>query len=91
MGVKFGLSPYGKSITEGVWEEGAKNIFEPKRDEGIGVLRKVYNEELHNLYSSSDFIRMTKSKSRRCEVHVARLPNTGRKTWKKETTRITWT
>jgi hypothetical protein len=28
-------------------------IFGPKRDEVTGGWRKLYNEELHNLYSSS--------------------------------------
>jgi hypothetical protein len=33
-------------------------IFGPKRDEIIGDWRKIYNEELHNLYSSPSIIRM---------------------------------
>jgi hypothetical protein len=33
-----------------------------KRDEGTGSWRKVHNEELHNLYSSPDIIRMNKSR-----------------------------
>jgi hypothetical protein len=36
-------------------------IFGPKRDEIIGGWRKLYNEELRNLYSSSNTIRMIKS------------------------------
>jgi hypothetical protein len=32
-------------------------IFGPKRDEVTGEWRKLYNEELHNLYSSPDIIR----------------------------------
>jgi hypothetical protein len=35
-------------------------IFGPKRDEVAGELRKLHNEELHNLYSSSDIIRQVK-------------------------------
>jgi hypothetical protein len=31
--------------------------FEPKRDDVTGEWRKLHNEELHNLYSSPDFIR----------------------------------
>jgi hypothetical protein len=30
----------------------ARRIFGPKRDEMEGSLRKLHNEELHNLYSS---------------------------------------
>jgi hypothetical protein len=34
--------------------------FIPKRDELTGGCRKLRNEELHNLYSSPDVIRMMK-------------------------------
>jgi hypothetical protein len=34
-----------------------KRIFGPKRDEVTGSLRKMHNEELHNLYSSPNIIR----------------------------------
>jgi hypothetical protein len=33
-----------------------RRIFGPKRDEVTGEWRKLYNEELHNLYSSPDII-----------------------------------
>jgi hypothetical protein len=36
----------------------------PKRDKIIGGLRKMHNEELHNLYSSPNIIRMIKSRMR---------------------------
>jgi hypothetical protein len=50
-----------------------KIIFAPKRDEGTGGWRKLHNEELHNLYSSSNIIRMMKSKRMRWARHVARM------------------
>jgi hypothetical protein len=34
-----------------------RRIFGPKRDEVTGEWRKLHNEELHNLYSSTDIIR----------------------------------
>jgi hypothetical protein len=37
-----------------------RRIFEPKRDEVTGGLRKLHIEELQNLYSSSSIIKMTK-------------------------------
>jgi hypothetical protein len=37
-----------------------KRIFGPKRDEATGGWRKMYNEELHNLFSSTSIIRMIK-------------------------------
>jgi hypothetical protein len=35
-----------------------RRIFGPKRDEVTGVWRKLYNKELHNLYSSPSMIGM---------------------------------
>jgi hypothetical protein len=37
-----------------------RRIFGSKRDEVTGDLRKLHNEELHNLYSSPSIIRMIK-------------------------------
>jgi hypothetical protein len=39
-----------------------RRIFRPERDEMIEVWRKLHNEELHNLYSSPNIIRMIKSR-----------------------------
>jgi hypothetical protein len=39
-----------------------RRIFGPKRDELTGGWRKLHNEELHNLYSSTSIIRMIKSR-----------------------------
>jgi hypothetical protein len=50
-----------------------KRLFGPKRDEMIGGWRKLHNEELHNLYSSSNIIRMIKSKRMKWAGHVARM------------------
>jgi hypothetical protein len=48
-------------------------IFGPKRDDVTGDWRKLHNEELHNLYSSPNIIRMIKSRRMRWAGHVARL------------------
>jgi hypothetical protein len=37
------------------------------------ILRKLYNEELHNLYSSPSIIRIIKSRRMRWAGHVARM------------------
>jgi hypothetical protein len=50
-----------------------RRIFRPKKDEVTGEWRKLHNEELHNLYSSPDIIRQTKSRRMRWAGHVARL------------------
>jgi hypothetical protein len=50
-----------------------RRIFGPKRDEVTGEWRKLYNEELHNLYSSTDIIRQVKSRRMRWAGHLARM------------------
>jgi hypothetical protein len=53
MGVKLGLSRYGKSIDREVFEKkDLIRMFGPKRDEVTGEWRKLRTEEIHNLYSS---------------------------------------
>jgi hypothetical protein len=54
-----------------------RRIFGPKRDEVTGGWRKLHNEELHNLYSSPDIIRMIKSRRVRLAGHVARMGRRG--------------
>jgi hypothetical protein len=39
-----------------------RRILEPKTDDVMGEWRKLHNEELHNLYSSSNIIRQIKSR-----------------------------
>jgi len=50
-----------------------RRIFGPKREEVTGERRKLYNEELINLYSSPNIFRVIKSKRMRYEGHVARM------------------
>jgi hypothetical protein len=56
-----------------------RRIFGPRRDELTEGWRKLHNEELRNLYSSPDIIRMTKSPRRRCAHYVARMGGGGRR------------
>jgi hypothetical protein len=46
-------------------------MYGPKRDEVTGGLRKLHDEELHNLYSSPSIISMIKSSWVRRAGHVA--------------------
>jgi hypothetical protein len=46
-----------------------RRIFGPKRDEATGDWRRLHNEELNDLYSSSNIIREMKSRRMRWEEH----------------------
>jgi hypothetical protein len=50
-----------------------RRIFGPKRDGVMGGWRKLYNEVLHNLYSSPSIITIIKSRRMRWAGHVARM------------------
>jgi hypothetical protein len=50
-----------------------RRIFGPKRDEVTGGWGKLHNEELHNLYSFPNIIRVIKSRRMRWAWHVARM------------------
>jgi hypothetical protein len=64
-----------------------------------GDWKKLHNDELHNLYTSPNIIRMIKSMRRRWAGHVERMGETrnayrilvGKPEGKKETTRKTKT
>jgi hypothetical protein len=53
-----------------------RRISGPKRDEVISW-RTLHNEELHNLHSSSNIIRMIKSRRMKWARHVARMRRIG--------------
>ena len=48
-----------------------RRVFEPKRDEVTGGLRKSHNEELSDLYSLLNIVRVVKSRRMRWAGHVA--------------------
>jgi hypothetical protein len=55
-----------------VFENRVLRIFGPKREED-GSWRKMHNDELHNLYSSLNIVRMIKWRRMRLVGHVARI------------------
>jgi hypothetical protein len=50
-----------------------RKIFGPKRDEVTRKLRRLHNEELNDLYSSPNIIRVIKTRRMRWAGHVARM------------------
>ena len=50
-----------------------KRIFGPRRDEVTGELRRLHNEELNDLYSSPNIVRVIKSGRMRWAGHVVRM------------------
>ena len=50
-----------------------RRVFGPKRDEVTGEWRKLHNEELSDLYSLPNIVRVVKSRRMRWAGHVARI------------------
>ena len=50
-----------------------RRIFGPRRDEVKGEWRRVHNEELNDLYSSPNIVRVIKSRRMRWAGHVAHM------------------
>jgi len=50
-----------------------RRIFGPRRDEVTGEWRRLHNEELNDLYSLPNIVRVIKSRRMRWARHVARM------------------
>ena len=50
-----------------------RRVFGPKRDEVTWEWRKLHNEELRDLYSLPNIVRVVKSRRMRWAGHVARM------------------
>jgi hypothetical protein len=50
-----------------------RRIFGPKRDETTGEWRRLHKKEFNDLYSTSNIIRIIKSRRMRWAGHVARM------------------
>jgi len=65
-----------------LWEERKPRVFEnmvlrrifgPRRDKVMGDWRRLHNEELSDLYSSPNIVRVIKSRRMRWAGHMARM------------------
>ena len=56
-----------------VFENMVLRIFGPRRDEVTGEWRRLHNDELNDLYSSPNIVRVNKSRRMRWAGHVARM------------------
>jgi hypothetical protein len=75
--VLYGCETWSLTMREeqglGVFENRVlRRIFGPKREED-GSWKKLHNDELHNLYSSPNIVRVIKSRKMRWEGHVTRM------------------
>jgi len=50
-----------------------RSIFGPRKDEVTGKWRRLHNEELNDLYSSPNIVRVIKARRMRWAGHVARM------------------
>jgi len=67
MGVKLGRPHSGRNVSLGCLRIGSK------REEVTGEWRKLHNEELNDLYSLQNIVRVVKSRRMRWAGHVARM------------------
>ena len=54
-----------------------RRIFGPRRDKVMGEWRRLHNEELNDLYSSPNIVRVIKSRRMRWAGHVAHMGQEG--------------
>jgi hypothetical protein len=74
MGAKLGFLTLREEHRLRVFENRVlRRVFGPKRDDVTGDWRKLHNEQLHNLYSSPNIIRMIKSRRISWAGHIARM------------------
>jgi hypothetical protein len=74
--VLYGFETWSPTLGEEhrlrVFENSVLRIFGPEREED-GSWRKLHNDELHDLYSSPNIVRVIKSRRMRWAGHVARM------------------
>jgi len=71
--VLYGCETWSLSLREERRLRVLRRLFGPKRDEVTGEWRKLHNEELSDLYSLPNIVRVVKSRRMRWAGHVARM------------------
>jgi len=76
--ILYGCETWSLTLKEGLRPRVSENrvlrrIFGPKRDEVTGDWRKLHNEELNDLYSSPNTVRLIKSRRMRWAEHATRM------------------
>jgi len=75
--VLYGCETWSLTLREERWLRAFENrvlrIFGPERDEETGEMRKIHNEELKDLYSTSSTVQVIKSRKMGWVEHVACL------------------
>ena len=64
---------WGMNVGWGCLRTVLRRVFGPKRDQITGEWRKLHNEELRDLYTLPDIVRVVKSRGMRWAGHVARM------------------
>ena len=77
MPVLYGCETWSLTLREErklrVFENIVLGIFGPRKDEVTGEWRRLHNEELNDLYSSPNIVRVIKSRRMRWAGHMARI------------------
>ena len=71
--VLYGCKTWSLTLREERRLRVLRKVFGSKRDEVTGQWRKLHNEELNDLYSLPNIVRVVKSRRMRWAGHVARM------------------
>jgi hypothetical protein len=73
MGVKFGLSPHGRNIDQGIWERCGGSSLLTQTSKNNRRIEKIFVIKNFNLYPSPNIVRLNKLRKMRWVVHAVRF------------------